>query len=182
MSAVVKRFWMPVAAGGALVYLVIMLLTGALPERRHLVTFEPHGVLQLEPEDITRVTVTEHGTSAVFVRQAHGWSRKNSTAAIQAPLTTTLDQAVKFMHTATPVRVFKPEDMADTDMALYGLERPRLSITLENARGVVLVADFGNRSNDGLLRYMRLRDRGEVYMMSGFVGQAWERVATAIRP
>ncbi len=53
---------------------------------------------------------------------------------------------------------------------------------LENASGVVLEADFGNRSNDGLLRYMRLRDRGELYMMSGFVGQEWETVATAVRP
>jgi hypothetical protein len=182
MSVVIKRFWMPVAAGCALAYLVVMLLTGALPERRHLVKFEPHGVLQLEPEDITRVTVTEHGTSAVFVRQANGWGRENNTTAIQAPLIKTLDRAVKFMHTANPVRVFKPEDMADTGMALYGLDHPHLSITLENVHGVVLVADFGHRSNDGLLRYMRLRDRGEVYMMSGFVDQEWERVATAVRP
>jgi hypothetical protein len=182
MSALVKRFWMPSAAVIALAYLVVMLITGALPERRHLIKFEAHGVMQLDPERITRVTVTADGTSAVFIRQTQGWVREDSAKAIEASLTKALDLAVKFMHTANPVRVFKPEDFADTGLVEFGLDRPRLSITLENTGGVVLEADFGNSSNDGLLRYMRLRDRGDLYMMSGFVGKEWETVAKGAKP
>jgi hypothetical protein len=181
MSAVVNRFWMPLAAGIALAYLVVMVVTGALPQRRNLVKLEAHGVLELAPESITRVTVTADGTPAVFVREAKGWVRESTATALEPRLARTLDRAVKFMRAANPVRVFKPEDIADTGPAEFGLDRPRLSIKLENASGVVLEADFGNDSTDGLLRYMRLRDRGDLYLMSGFVGKEWETVAEAAR-
>ena len=73
MTAVVQRLWMPAAASVALLYLAIMLVTGALPERRHLVQSEAHGVLQVAPERVTRVTVVADALQAVFVRQADGW-------------------------------------------------------------------------------------------------------------
>ena len=176
MRAVINRFWMPAAAFIALTYLVVMLLTGALPRHRHLMEFEAQGVMQLDPERITRVTVSTDGKSMVFIRQTQGWVREGGTKAMTIPLTKALDLAVKFMHTANPVRVFKPGDVAGTELAEFGLDRPSLSITLEDKHGVVLEADFGNNSGDGLLQYMRLEDRDDLYMMSGFVGKEWETV------
>jgi hypothetical protein len=177
MIAVVNRFWMPAAAAVGLVYLVIMLLTGALPERRQLVRSEANGVLRLAPEIIARVTVVvADAIPAVFVRQDSSWVREGSATAVDAQLAETIDRAVTFMHTANPVRVLKPEEVADAGLAEFGLERPRFSITLEDARGVVLEADFGSDSTDGLLQYMRLRDRDELYLMSGFVGKEWQAV------
>ena len=66
--------------------------------------------------------------------------------------------------------MLEPEEVADTGPAEFGLDPPRLSIALEDARGAVLEADFGAHNTDGLLQYMRLRDRAELYLMSGFVG------------
>jgi Domain of unknown function (DUF4340) len=177
MIAAVNRFWMPAAASVALVYLVIMLVTGALPERRQLVQSEAHGVLQLAPESITRVTVVADAPPAVFVRQANGWLREGSAAAVDAELAEIIERAVKFMHTANPVRALAREEIADAGLAEFGLEHPRLRITLEDAGGVALEADFGNDSADGLLQYMRLRNRDDLYLMSGFVGKEWETVA-----
>jgi hypothetical protein len=182
MRAVINRFWMPAAAVIALAYLVVMLVTGALPRHRHLIKFEAHGVMQLDPERITRVSVTADGTSTVFMRQTHCWVRDGSKEALEDSLTKALNLAVKFMHTANPVRVFKPEDIADTDPAEFGLDRPQLSITLADASGVVLEADFGNNSGDGLLQYMRLKNRNDLFMMSGFVGKEWETVARGAKP
>lgn len=181
MRKVFNRFWMPAAAAIALAYLVVMFLTGALPRHRHLIESEAHGVMQLEPEDIKRVTVTAEGTSAVFIRQTNGWVRESSTTAIEAPRTKSLSLAVKFMHTANPVRVLKPEELAGTNSAEFGLDSPRLSIKLEDTRGGVLEADFGSNSSDGLLQYMRLKDSDVLYMMSGFVGKEWESVARETR-
>jgi hypothetical protein len=177
MRTVINRFWMPTAAVIALAYLVVMFLTGALPRHRHLIEFKAHGVMQLEPEHINRVTVTAEGTSAVFIRQTKGWVRESSATAIEAPGTKSLNLAVKFMHTANPVRVLKPEDLAGTNPAEFGLDPPRLSIKLEDTRGAVVEADFGDNSSDGLLQYMRLKDRDVLYMMSSFVGKEWETVA-----
>jgi hypothetical protein len=177
MIAVARRWWMPVSALLALTYLVIMLVAGALPERRHLVRSEANGVLRLAPESITRVTMVAQGMPAVFVREGNGWLREGSAAPVDAPLAETIDRAVKFMHTANPVRRLGPEAIAQAGLAEFGLERPRFSIVLEDAGGVVLEADFGNDSSDGLLQYMRLRDGGELYLMSGFVGKEWQAVA-----
>lgn len=181
MSAVVGRLWAPVLAAVALGYLAFMLLEGALPERGHLVRFEANGVLQMAPEAITRVRVTVDGTSAGFVRQAEGWVADGSTTPVDARLGETLDRAVKFMHTANPVRALGPEEIAAAGAAEFGLDRPPLSIALEDATGVVLEADFGSRSPDGLLRYMRLKDGDQLYLMSDFVGQEWEAVAAGGR-
>ena len=174
MIAMVGRLWVPVAALVALTYLVIMLVTGALPERRQLVHFEANGVLRQAPESITRVTLAAEGMPAVFVRHGGGWIREGSAAPVDAGLAETIDRAVKFMHTANPVRTLEPEEIGRTGLTEFGLDRPRLSVTLEDPRGVVLEADFGNESVDGLLQYMRLRDRGELYLMSGFVGKEWQ--------
>ena len=177
MSAVIRRLWMPAVAALALTYLVVMLVTGALPERSQLVESEANGVLRVAPERITRVTVIADGSSTPFVRQTDGWAREGSGAAAEAPLAATLERAVKFMHTANPVRVLEPEELADIGAAEFGLDRPRLSITLEDASGVVLEADFGAANTDRLLQYMRLRDQDDLYLMSGFVGKEWETVA-----
>jgi hypothetical protein len=177
MSALLRRLWRPALAALALTYLVVMLMTGALPERRQLVESEADGVLGRAPESITRVTVVADGRSTAFLRQTNGWTVEGGATAAEAPLARALDRAVKFMHTANPVRVLEPAELADTGPAEFGLDRPRLSITLADASGVVLGADFGALNTDGLLQYMRLEDRDELYLMSGFVGKEWETVA-----
>lgn len=177
MSAVVGRLWAPVLAAVALGYLAFMLLEGALPERGNLVRSEANGVLRLAPDAITRVSVTADGTSAGFVRQAEGWVADGGTTPVDARLGETLDRAVKFMHTANPVRALGPEEIAAAGPAEFGLDRPPLSIALEDAGGVVLEADFGSRSPDGLLRYMRLKDGDQLYLMSDFVSKEWRAVA-----
>jgi hypothetical protein len=141
------------------------------------VQVEAAGVLRVAPERITRVTVSAHGRSTAFVRQSKGWVRQDGATAIEPPLSAALARAVKFMHTANPVRVLEAEDLAGSGPAEFGLDRPRLSITLEDSGGVVQQADFGNDSTDGLLQYMRLRDRADLYLMSGIVGKEWEAVA-----
>lgn len=177
MNAAIRRLWMPAVAALAVIYLVIMLATGALPERRQLVESEAAGVMGLAPERITRVTVSADGRTTAFVRETNGWARADNGAATGPRLAETLARAVKFMHTANPVRVLEPEEIADTGPAEFGLEPPKLSIMLEDADGIVLAADFGAENTDGLLQYMRVTDRAELYLMSGFVGQEWETVA-----
>jgi hypothetical protein len=182
MSTLVGRFWMPLAALLALTYLVVILLSGALPERRQLIHAEANGVLRQTPESITRATVVADGISSAFVRQGSGgWGKEGSASSIDAQLAETIERAVKLMHTASPVRMLDAKEVAESRLADFGLDRPRLSITLEDAGGVVLAADFGGANNDGLLQYMRLVDRNDLYLMSGFVGKEWQAVSAGGR-
>jgi hypothetical protein len=182
MSAVVGRFWMPGAALVALAYLVAMLVSGALPERRQLIHAEANGVLRQAPESITRATVIADGIPSAFIRQGSGWIKEGSASPVDGQFAETIDRAVKLMHTANPVRMLESKEVAGSRrLADFGLDPPRLSITLEDAGGVVLAADFGAANNDGLLQYMRLIDRGDLYLMSGFVGKEWQAVAAGGR-
>ncbi len=182
MSHVMQRFWLPCAATLAGAYLVVMLITGALPERQQMVRPVANGVLRLDPAEITRVTVFSPEVTAVFVRRGNHWISLRGGAAVAAPLGTTLERAVKFMHTGPPVRKFETEDNSHEGLAKFGLDHPSVSVMLENESGIVLTADFGNSDNDGLLRYMRLRSADDIYLMSGFVGKEWDAVVDAIKP
>jgi hypothetical protein len=179
MSGVWHRWWAPAAAALALGYLTVMVVMGALPQSKQLIVYEAHGVLDMAPETVSRVTLTAKGQSAVFVRQGDGWVRERNAAPLDDALARTLDRAVKFMHTSNPVREFKAEEIGETPLADFGLAEPSLSIALEKGGSVVLEADFGNLNSDGLLQYMMTRGQGTVYMMSSFVGKEWSKVAEA---
>lgn len=182
MTAVRHRVWPFAAAVLALGYLAVMVISGGLPQSRQLIEYEAHGVLELAPETIGRVTLTANGRSAVFVRRADGWARKGEAAPLEDGLARTLDRAVKFMHTSNPVREFKAEEIGETPLADFGLAKPSLSIALEKGGSVVLEAAFGNLNSDGLLQYMMIQSDGIVYMMSSFVGKEWNTVAEATLP
>lgn len=167
----------------ALTYLALMLLTGALPENRQLVRFEAEGVMELAPEQIARVTVSADGAQLVFARQEDAWAVEGDDGQpLGEPAAADLRQAVKFMHTAKPVRVLEPEEITGADPATFGLDPPRLLVELEDGGGVVLNAAFGRYGPDGRLQYMRLEGRPQLYLMSRFVGEAWAAVAAATTP
>lgn len=181
-----RNAMMPAAALAALAYLVIMVVNGAQPGRTHLVEFEARGVMAQPNDTIVRASVTSDGQTQTFVRQGKSWVRLGDAKPLDADLAKSIDLAVQFMHTAAPVRVFKHGEV-DTDAAAkFGLNKAPLSIRLEDAGGLVLEAQFGDLSGDGMLNYMRARGRNlrgrtarTTYLMSRFVLQEWQKVAKA---
>ena len=166
-------------AAVALAYLVAMVVTGALPENRQVVTFEAAGVLTQTPEMITRVKLDSKAGSYVFERRDSGWANAQGKRALDENASKLLDRALKIMHNSKPVRVLGHDDVAGTSPSEFGLEKPQLSVTMETADGVVLAVRFGNSNTDGILQYMSASGSDNVYLMSDFVGQGWEQVAAA---
>ena len=69
----------------ALTYLVVMLVTGAMPEQRQLVKFEAKGVMQTAPETIDRVEIVQGDRKAAFVRTGEkAWQREGGGAVSEA--------------------------------------------------------------------------------------------------
>tara|TARA_B100000614_G_scaffold231663_1_gene225767 strand:- start:667 stop:1224 length:558 start_codon:yes stop_codon:yes gene_type:complete len=176
MSAA-NRILVPVVALVAVLYLVAMVVTGALPERRSLIEFQANGVLSMDPIGITRVTLTSEDGAQVFERSDGGWTMPESGAKLDERTALTLDRAVKFMHTASPVREFPLAELSDGGLANYGLQQPVLSIVLETPSGVALEVDFGDAARDGILQYMHVKGADVVQMISRFVSQEWQAVA-----
>ena len=173
MTRQIARWWPFPAAVAALVYLVVMLITGVLPQNRQIVSFEATGLLTRPPQSVERIEINLAGKSAEFSRQAAGWVEKNG-APVDAARAATLERALKIMHNSGPVRVLAPEEIAGSKAESFGFGSTSLSVTLSGPGGVLLQSEFGNRNTDGMLQYMRLKGRGELYLMSGFVAKEWE--------
>jgi hypothetical protein len=179
MIRATKRLLAPIVAVAALAYLIAMVVSGALPQNRQVVEFKAAGVLEQAPESISRVAISTKDGSVAFVRRASGWANESSDVTVSADATAALDLALKIMHNSKPVRVLTREEIADADENEFGLAQPQIAVTLGTAGGVVLQAEFGASNTDGVLQFMRLKGRDQLYLMSDFVGRAWEKVSAA---
>ena len=158
-------------------FLLAMVLTGKLPETRQLVKFEARGVLAVPPAQVRSVElhIGEHTTT--FVRLSdHIWGVGKSQEPISGELQEHLEQAIAFMHTSRPVRMMHRDEYHSTPLHEFGLAPPRCAVALSDARRVLLEASFGADNPQELLQYMQLRGDHNLYLMSRFVGQAWEHL------
>lgn len=177
-----KRRLVFLAGIAATGYLVAMVLTGALPQNRQRVQFQANGVMQLEPDRVVRVELARGTDRAVFVRApGAGWSREGA-GLVAAPVAEKLSLAVQYMHTAGPLRVLEPAELAGADLRVFGLDRPLLSVALHADAGPVLRAQFGGRNPDDMAQYMTVEGRAGIVLMSRFVGEEWLAVADGTFP
>ena len=166
-------------------FLVAMVLTGRLPETRQLIKFEARGVLAVPPEQVRRVDLHVGQHTTTFVRLSdHAWVAGKSQEPINSELQEHLEQAIAFMHTSRPVRVMHRDEYHGIPLHEFGLEQPRCAVVLADARRVLLEVSFGAYNPQDLLQYMQLRGDSNLYLISRFVGQAWEhlREHLGVRP
>lgn len=165
------------AAYTAILYLVAMYLTGALPRSRQLIEFDAHGVLEVDPSQVQRVTLTANDHVFRYRRIGGAWVRDHDSAELPAAQAASLETAVKFMHTSAPVRSFAAGEWQPTDLAQYGLNSPRFAIALFGNDQPLLRARFGEMNASGFLQYMQVEGRDELFLISRFVGAEWAAVA-----
>jgi hypothetical protein len=163
----------------ALLYLVVMWLSGARPGREQFVAFEAAGVMRAAPADVRRVEIRRATSSWRVDRSGDAWTL--DAQPLPDAAAGHLALATKFLHTARPVRELAGVDAHDD---AFGLERPTLEVTVTQADGSTLVLAFGGPTPDRGLQYMRLeRQQGgtsSVYLMSAFVGAEWRAVADSL--
>ena len=157
-------------------FLLAMILTGQLPETRQLVKFEARGVLAVPPEQVRRVDlhIGEHTTT--FVRLSDhvwGWQGPGADQWRAARASRAGDGLHAHVKAGTGDA---PRRIPQYTLHEFGLEQPRCAVVLSDARRVLLEASFGVYNPQELLQYMRLRGDNNLYLMSRFVGQAWEHL------
>lgn len=160
----------------ALGYLLLMFNSGRPPTHENFIQSINDGVLELAPEKIVAVELSKKSGLQTYQRQSDGWLDVSNKVSLIDPQLALLQRAITFMHTATPVRIMRPEEFADVQGDPYGFKHPAIVVRLSSAAGVAMVAKFGNRANDGILQYLQIEGRAEIYLMSGFVGEAWDHI------
>jgi hypothetical protein len=175
-----RTLWTTVAAAAGLVFLIVMIVSGALPQQRQLVKFEAKGVMKLEPELVTRVELHRGDRKAVLLRAAGGEWVAEGGGALSAGIAKELSLAVQFMNTAGPIRVIDEADLQGTNPRDFGFDLPRVSVVLYQGEQAVIGARFGAHNPEDTAQYMMVDGRQELILMSRFVGQEWESVAGGV--
>lgn len=173
-----RRPWFPhLLAALSLVYLVVMLVTGARPQQGQFVPYEAAGILRQNPRHVSAVEIRADEARYRLVRAGRGW--RLGDRALSPAAAETLELALKLLHATRPVRLLRGPEI-DLRDAQYGLDRPLLVVRIEVASGQgadasqPMVMASGGLSADGALRYVRVEDRTELVLMSPFVIEAWE--------
>lgn len=161
------------AAGiAAIAYLAVMFIAGTPPTHNNRVTSEVAGLLTIEPARIVRIEVFNGEHRHTFERQPTGWSPADGHA--DESVDELLETALGLIHRSAPIRALQPEQTAGVAPGTYGFVPPSLEIRLTtNMPGLGFDAAFGDPVNDGRARYVRLPERPEIWIVSGFIYDAW---------
>jgi len=163
-------------------FILIMLRSGSLPETRQLVKFEAKGVLTVPPDHVHRVALTIGARTATFVRLANTtWVLDEQQDTVSEDLLDHLREAILIMHTSGPIRVMHPDEYQGTTLQEFGLLQPRCFVVLSDAQHTLIEAHFGAYNPQDVLQYMQITGRDEIYLMSRFVGGAWEHLGEHVQ-
>ena len=170
-------WWPGMLALLALGYLVVMVVSGALPRQRQLVEFEARGLMREPPESVVRVEVMQAGVQSVFLRNAAGGWILDGTGPIAAEAAQRVSMAVQFLHTSAPLRHLAQHELVGMTPAAFGLDRPVVAARVHNAQRPLIEVNFGAENPEGTARYMSADGRDGVYLISRFVVSEWLAVA-----
>ena len=171
-----RRWLGPAGALLAVGLLATMVVSGHLRESRQLVRFRPAGVMPEAPAEIDRVELRTTTGQRVFVRGPDGWRAAPDGRVLPGSTNALLDDSIKFMHVSAPIRVMERTEWAEQGLREFGLDPPAYSAALFRGGRRLLAVGFGSPNPQKVLQYMRIEDREQVYVMSRFIGEAWEQI------
>lgn len=164
----------------ALGWLVFMYLAGELPRHGHFNAARiDGGVLEFAPEQVQKITLDAGGVRYEAKRAAAAAWRFTPVPTAPLRLADRLDAALRYLHVSPPVRSLGFPAQTDPVLDASGLAHPTavLVVTSDNSRQQRF--SLGETAPDGILRYLRADDSGELYLVSGFVAGAWDELAKA---
>lgn len=168
--------WLALLAAG---WLIAMVGWGQRPRQEQLVTFVAAGVMHEAPEAVTALTLSRGRETRRLTREAVGvW--RDARGVLPPPLQSSLALAVKFLHTARPVRELDEAEIAGAQASEFGFDAQDFRVTAQLA-GSELRLEFGRVTPEGSLQYLRMEGHEGVILMSRFVGEAWEEVWSGVR-
>jgi hypothetical protein len=170
-------------AGGAMMIALIaaLALSGQSPGLPPVI-FTPQGIMAATPAAITAAEIRAGGERIGFRRAKDGgWSFERSNTPVPKEIASHLDTALQFMHVSEPTRSLGPGEYETASFAEFGLDPPGYLVSLEQADGSAIVADFGTLNPSNTAQYLRVVGQPRVYLMPRHVGTEWEVTADMAR-
>jgi hypothetical protein len=174
MSAAAGRL---LAGAGVLVacaLLTILALTGRAPEQKNLGRFTPAGILELEPEEVTRIELQLGNRDFALERQANGPWTLGGKGPIDERETEHIRLGLRFLAVSKPTRALGAGEFTASDLAAFGLAEPAIRVRLLAGPRELAEVAFGARSPTSNDRYAQVVGRPEVYLLPPHVAAEWD--------
>jgi hypothetical protein len=149
-------------------------LTGSWPKGSSLERVTGNGIFPADSAVIT-VEVSEADNGIRFDRANGGWMVAGGL--VPSAISDHLDTAVRFLQVSSPRRVFKPGEYDAAKLVEFGLDPPRILVTLTTGSGKRASVAFGEATPAQNSMYTRLIGQPNVYLLSRYVGAEWQIAA-----
>jgi hypothetical protein len=151
-------------------------LTGRWPRDTSLEQVTGKGILPLASTAIAKVEISGGDKEIAFEHRPSGaWVLRGE--AIPMPIAEHVEAAIRFLNVSNPRRIFKQGDYDARKIAEFGLDPPRMLVTLVRANGKAQSLTFGETTPAGNSQYVRIVGKPNVYLLSRYVGMEWQIAA-----
>jgi hypothetical protein len=181
-----------VAAAALMISLIgAISLTGKWPTSPWLIRpdTDAKGVLALPAALTTRIELGAGDKDVVVLEHppGGGWAVDGGEAA--PAIAQHIDAALRMLNVSKPLRTLKPGEYTAAQVAEFGLDPPRMRISLFAADGKADTVILGEATPAQNAQYVRVIGRPDLYLLQRYVGVEWqvaldmlERTALQQRP
>jgi hypothetical protein len=166
-----------VAAAALMIALIgAIALTGKWPTSPWLIrtSAEAMGVLELSAALTTRIEVSAGEKDVVVLEHQPrgGWLVNGGET---GPATAQhVDTALHMLNVSKPLRTLKPDEYTAAQIAEFGLDPPRMRISVFAADGKANTVTFGEATPAQNAQYVLVIGRPNLYLLQRYVGVEWQ--------
>jgi hypothetical protein len=164
-----------IGAAGLMIALIgAISLTGEWPTSGWLVHPGVKGILDLPSAQVRRLEISaaEKDVVAFEHRASGGWLVNGDET--EPAIAQHVDRALRMLNVSNPTRTLKPDEYNATDVATFGLDPPRMVVSVFASDGKANAVAFGEATPAQNAQYVRVIGRPNVYLLPHFVGVEWQ--------
>jgi hypothetical protein len=151
-------------------------LTGRWPTGGALKPPEVRGILAAPADQVARIQVSVGEKDLVFRHRPEGGWLVNG-AETEKAVSGHIDTALRMLNVSNPTRVLRPGDYTSAQVADFGLDPPRLLVSVLANTGKTSSITFGEATPGQNAQYVRVIGQPNLYLLSRYVGVEWELAA-----
>lgn len=131
------------------------------------------GILTVPADQVARIQVSAGEKDLVFRHPSEGGWLVNGVETEKA-LSAHVDAALRMLNVSSPPRVLKPGEYSAAQVADFGLDPPRLLVSVVAKTGKTSSVAFGEPTPAQNAQYVRVIGQPDIYLMPRYVGVEWE--------
>jgi hypothetical protein len=151
-------------------------LTGRWPKDSPLERPAARGVLALAPDRVARIEISAGEKDIVFEhRPTGGWLVNGGET--EKAVSEHIDTALRLLNVSNPTRVLKAGEYDAAQVAEFGLDPPRMLVSIVSQGGKTSSVSFGETTPGQNAQYARVIGQPNLYLLSRYVGVEWQLAA-----